>query len=129
MRTYGSGKVVAGAWRRGKLDSVPSTEEAVCVLAVEGANEAAAAARRVKVGASDYSEAVRRVLSQPATWAYVLSFVLVVTGVRVRSPSVALLTGQLAGAHAYLSLIAVGMLLDSAPPSPRQVRCILLLVL
>jgi len=119
VRTYGSGKVVAGAWRRGKLDS--PTEEQLCVLAVEGANEAAAAARRVKVGASDYSEAIRRVVSQPATWSYIVSFMLMVTGVRVMSPSVGLLTGQLAGVHAYLSLIAAGMLLDTTPPSPRQV--------
>lgn len=108
----------AGVWREGKLAS--ETEEWQCALAVEGASEAAAAARRVQVGGGGAADALQALLAEPSTWAYLAAAVLVVAG-RTLTPTLDLLTGQLAVAHGPLALLALGLTLELDPPAPRQV--------
>ncbi|GAB4822613.1 hypothetical protein N2152v2_009659 [Parachlorella kessleri] len=117
VRTFASGK--AGMWREGRLET--PMEERQCSLAVEGSNEAAAAARRVQVGAGGVPAAARALLMEPATWAYVAAGALAVLG-RQLTPTLDALTRQLAIAHAPLALLALGLTLDTQPPQSRQLR-------
>eukprot|EP00887_Chlorella_sp_A99_P001349 scaffold14.g1349.t1 len=117
VRTLSSGRVQAGVWERGKLAA--EMEEWQCALAVEGANEAAAAARRVRVGEGGAAEAAAALAAQPATWAYALAAALVVLG-RPLAPTLDLVTSQLAGAHAPLALLVLGLTLDVSLPPLRQ---------
>lgn len=117
VRTISSGQVRAGFWQDGKLQS--ELEEWQCALAVEGAAEAATAARRIKVGGG-WAEALQQLLAQPAAWAYGLAAVLLVLG-KPLTPTLDAVTAQLAGAHAPLALLALGLGLDVALPPKRQV--------
>lgn len=151
-------------WREGKLEA--EMEEWQCALAVEGASEAAAAARRVQVGwrrwcrkhgilrapaavrgtqpaasscaelaslrfahgstsllqvgGGGLSDAVQHLAAEPPTWAFAAAAALMLTG-RQLTPTLDLLTSQLAVAHGPLALVALGLGLDLAPPQPRQV--------
>ena len=108
----------AGVWRDGRLDS--EMEEWQCALAVEGASEAAVAARRVPVGGGTAADTLQALLADPATWAYLCAGALVLAG-RSLTPTLDLLTSQLAVAHGPLALLALGLTLDIDPPTPRQV--------
>lgn len=68
--------VQAGVWREGQLET--ALEDVQCSLAVEGANEAAAVARRVQVGEGTLGGALGLLLADPTTWAYGAALVLAV---------------------------------------------------
>jgi hypothetical protein len=108
----------AGVWREGKL--VGELEEWQCALAVEGANEAAAVARRVQVGGGGLAEAAQQLLADPPTWAYAVAAALALTGQQL-TPTLDLVSSQLATAHGPLALLALGLTLELAPPQQRQV--------
>lgn len=63
-------------WREGQLEA--ALEDVQCSLAVEGANEAAAVARRVQVGEGTLGGALGLLLADPTTWAYGAALVLAV---------------------------------------------------
>ncbi|KAL4447927.1 hypothetical protein ABPG75_005146 [Micractinium tetrahymenae] len=117
VRTFASGKVQAGVWREGRLEV--EWDEWQCALAVEGASEAAAAARRVQVGGGTPSDALRQLLADPPTWAYAVAAALALTG-RGLTPTLDLLTGQLALAHGPLALATLGLTLELGAPPARQ---------
>jgi predicted permease len=118
VRTYASGRVQAGNWRAGKL-AAPA-EDRLCAMAVEGANEAATIARKVRVGGGTPSDAAVAVARDVGLWAAALAAALAAAG-WVLPPTVDAVTGQLAAAHFPLSLIAFGASLDLRPPETRQV--------
>lgn len=72
-------------WREGRLEA--PMDERSCALAVEGANEAAAAARRVLVGGSSPQAALGQLVSDPALWAYAAAAALALLG-RPLTPTV-----------------------------------------
>ena len=107
-------------WQGGRLAT--EMEEWQCSLAVEGAGEAAAAASRVQVGGGGGAHAVRQLLADPAVWAYAGAAALALTG-RQLTPTLHLVTSNLALAHAPLALLALGLGLELGPaPLQRQVR-------
>ena len=121
VRTFASGEVKAGIWEGGKLAA--PVEELQCALAVEGANEAAAVARNVVVGGASWGAGVKRVLAQPALWAFAVATAVSVLKVPLTA-TVNTATAALAGVHAPLALFAWGLTLpfDSPhQPSRRQI--------
>lgn len=120
VRTYASGKVVAGLWRDGRLES-PMEEES-CVLAVQGATEAAAAAKKVKVGSGGLEGAFRRLATQPMTWAYAVSGIFLVLH-RTLPPTLGFIAEHLSSGQMALSALAFGLMLDtgSGPVKAHQV--------
>lgn len=78
----------AGVWRDGRLEN--PQEERQCALAVEGANEAAAVARRVHVGGGSLQRAAGLLLMDPCTWAYAAAVALALLQ-RQLTPTVRLL--------------------------------------
>lgn len=118
IRTYSSGRVASGVWSKGKLDS--SLEEWQCILAAEGANEAAKIARRA-VQRSGTAAAVRKLISQPATWAFAASGALMLTQ-RSLTPTISMISERLAGVHALLALISLGMTMELSSVKSKNVR-------
>lgn len=118
VRTYASGEVKSGRWASNQL--VQSMDLWQCTAAVEGATEAALAARSVEVGGGSLDEAFRQVALSPRTWLLVVA--LAVNGLSISlGPSISLVTATLAPANRPLMLIAAGMMLDLNQPQPRQV--------
>ena len=74
----------------------------------------------LQVGGGGMADAVQQLLSDPSTWAFAAAAALAVAG-RQLTPTLALLTSQLAVAHGPLALLALGLTLELAPPQPRQV--------
>lgn len=109
----------AGVWREGRLEI--EWDEWQCALAVEGASEAAAAARRVGVGGGTAADALRQLLADPPTWAYAAAAALALTG-RGLTPTLGLLTEQLALAHGPLALATLGLTLELGAAPARQVQ-------
>lgn len=73
------------------------------------------------MGGGGVADAVQQLLSDPSTWAFAAAAALIVAG-RQLTPTLGLLTSQLAVAHGPLALLALGLTLELAPPQPRQVR-------
>jgi predicted permease len=119
VRTFGSGRVQAGGWEGGRLAA--KMEEWQCALAVEGASEAAAAARGVRVGGGGWAAAARQLAAQPSAWAYAAAAGMVALGWPL-TPTLDAATRQLAAAHAPLAALAWGLTLDLRPVAPQQVR-------
>lgn len=74
----------------------------------------------LQVGGGGLADAVQQLLSDPSTWAFAAAAALAVAG-RQLTPTLSLLTSQLAVAHGPLALLAFGLTLELAPPQPRQV--------
>ena len=119
VRTFFSGKVQSGLWEEGKLQT--TMEEIQCALAVEGANEAAAVARKVVVGGATWGAAFRELAIQPAAWAFVIAG-LMVAGKVPLSANVDAVTKSFSAAHGPLALMAVGLTLGGEPIPQKQVR-------
>lgn len=120
VRTFASGKVKAGVWNEGKLES--SLEELQCVLAVEGANEAAAVSRNIDIGSASLTAVAKRGLAVPGLWALLIALIL--NGLKLPlSPSIDTITRSIAPAHGPLALISVGLLSDFSqrPKSEKDV--------
>lgn len=118
VRTFASGKVQSGIWKEGKLDI--SLEEWQCALAVEGANESAAVARGITVGGATAGSIIRRAVSQPILWAFLLMFWTSMTS-KALTPTVEAVAQRVSVAHGPLSMMAVGLAVDVAPPQRKQV--------
>ena len=66
------------------------------------------------------ADALQQLLSDPSTWAFAAAAALAVAG-RQLTPTLDLVTRQLAVAHGPLALLVLGLTLELAPPQPRQV--------
>ncbi|GMH40692.1 hypothetical protein BSKO_08596 [Bryopsis sp. KO-2023] len=125
VRTFSNGRVVAGRWHENKL--VTPLEVWQCTRAVEGASDAASAARRVEVGGATALGAVQKFIAQPILWATILSAAVNLLNLSL-PPSVDALTKPLAAAHCPLALFAAGATMEIIKPAYRQVRDITMVV-
>jgi hypothetical protein len=96
-------------------------EERQCALAVEGANEAAAAARRVQVGGGGPQAAVQQLVQDPTTWAYLALAALAVLR-RPLTPTVRAGGRRPAGRPYVLLCCAAGWVACGADGAPRVSR-------
>lgn len=105
VHTYSSGKVKAGRWGGGRLQAPLAVWQ--CSGAVEGAIEAADAARSLQFGSASPLKALQQAASQPGLWALAAGMALSVTETPL--PAWAdVVTRQLSSIHLYLALIALG---------------------
>jgi hypothetical protein len=119
VRTYSTGRVVAGRWRANQLEAPLDLWQ--CAPAAEGAAEAALAARRVPVGGGAPADAAALLAAQPALWAAAAGLALAAAGTGLPQ-GLAGVAAALAPANRPLMLLSAGMLLRFRAPAPRQVR-------
>lgn len=118
VRTYSTGDVKAGMWKDGQLEKALDLK--YCTIAVEGAAEAAAAAKRVPVGGGQWSDMIQHFATHPPAWA-------VVAGLAMAWCNQPLpqwldgVTATLAPANRGLVLLALGASFSATPPTQAQV--------
>ncbi|MEW5297984.1 MAG: hypothetical protein WDW36_001152 [Sanguina aurantia] len=118
VRTFATGQVKSGRWSDGRLTE--PLELWQCANAVEGAAEAALAAKRVEVGGGQASDGLQQLLLQPPLWAGALGLVLNLSRTLLPA-SLDTTTALLAQANSPLLLLAAGL---TAPtfqlPAPKE---------
>ncbi|MEW5312058.1 MAG: hypothetical protein WDW38_003717 [Sanguina aurantia] len=118
VRTFATGQVKSGRWSNGQLTE--PLELWQCANAVEGAAEAALAARRVEVGGGQASDGLQQLLLQPPLWAGALGLILNLSRTLLPA-SLDTTTALLAQGNSPLLLLAAGL---TAPtfqlPAPKE---------
>ncbi|EIE18826.1 hypothetical protein COCSUDRAFT_59757 [Coccomyxa subellipsoidea C-169] len=118
-RLMRNGSIKAGRWGTAKLEK--QMDPLDCAYAVNAAQRAAQAARRVKVGGGKVEDVLMNLAMQPFVWASAAALWLSYSG----SPLPALVdavSGTLASAHLPLVLLCSGALLAAPHPKVLQVK-------
>lgn len=125
VRTFSTGQVKAGRWEYNQL--VEPMDVWQCSNAVEGATEAALAARRVEVGGGTPQDGLQQLLQYPPLWAILGGLVLNLLHLPLPH-AVDSVTRVLAPANKPLMLLAFGLMLNIEKVQPRQVSdlCVVL---
>ncbi|CAK0786437.1 hypothetical protein CVIRNUC_009650 [Coccomyxa viridis] len=117
VRLMRNGTIKAGRWRRGELEKAMDPLD--CAVAVNAAQKAAQAARRLRPKTGDLRDAAMNVASQPLLWAVLAALWLSASG-RAMPLTLDRLSRAVASAHMPLVLLCMGVLLTDHRPQAVQ---------